>query len=274
MSEQKNKSFIYWILTAVIASFIFVLGFFLFEKIFIEQSQDYLIAGYSAFFGAFFAFILIRIAEILKEMWKRQEKANNELVILDRLMNINYGILDSNIIIVDDFIKVLQKIESEDSVYVNPIHKLAVRKESSLNLANIHYLNKIFSLMVDFERSNNDVDTINGWNKELRTALIQRNISREEYRVNAKKILEDLPSLKKYFLHLSEEIISAMAENRILMRKQETFYHQLLVCYLGFNQVGVSGKEIETEKEIIKEEIQQVKKESKEKVDKIFGNET
>ena len=187
-------------------------------------------------------------------------------------MNINYGILFDNIDFIEKFISVLQK--EGGGVYVNPLHKLTVRQEASLNLANIHYLNKIFSLMLDFERSNSDVDTINSWNKELRTALIQKNISQEEYKLNKEEILGNLPDLKKYFLYLAEKIVSAVAENRILMRKEETFYHRLLVCYLGFNQDKVRDEEIETEKIIVKREIQKVREDSKEKLDKLFGNET
>lgn len=254
------------ILLSIIFSFFFVFCVFFFIKIFINGSSEYIYQGYAAFLGAFLAFLFVRLAEFFERIRNRQKMAYNEIVTLDSVLNVNYGILHDNLFLIDNFIKAL----TEAKAHIGSIHQFYISNDYLTNLINMYHINRLFSLFTDLRRMNNDIDTSNAWNVELRTAYTQKNITIEEYKLNAQELVKKLSELKKHLVVLGTEIEEVAVENRIIMQKEKPMFLGFTNLIFGSDKIKFSAEEKNIEKEKFKNEVDALQKKSQEKINKAY----
>lgn len=255
-----TKNILVILFLAIIFSFVFVFFYFVFSKIFIEGSDVYIVNGLGALMGAFFAFLFMRIADFLDRIYKREKQAYNEHIFLERYFNYTGNTIHHNIYLMEGLAKALDN----GMLSLHAINSIPLRYEALLNLRNLDFINKLFSIMEDFKKFNDDIVIVNNWNNELRTALIQAHIPHEKYKEEAKEFLKIVLALKKFCENLFyEKLPNFMAENRLIIRKHQTLISKAMNFF--FVERSPSSEEIEKEKKIvIKEGEESMKKDQKE----------
>jgi len=194
-----------------------------FYWIFIGVSSSYTKEIVSAFAGAFFAYLFIRFAEVFDSFRQRQKNNYNELVYLERLLNLYLTATDNN----KNFSQDLSKGLKEGVLTLVILGAYDVRVESLMNLTDIKYLNKIFGLIITLKGANHDIELTTKWNDELRLALIQKNIDLPKYKEQCIVLSKNVDILAKFFDSLYEKIIDLIAENAVLMEKSQPLLTKL-----------------------------------------------
>ena len=263
------------ILLALISAFIFVFGVFIFNKIFIENNANYLNNAVGAFMGAFFAFLFIRIGEVLTKLYERKNKHYNALVGLERACNEYLNIISDNIFVINDFITISKSAlgKNQPFVYFNELHELSVDKEITLNLANIDLINETFSFEVGIDKMNNSIRATNRFYSDIKGAFIQRNIDFETYKANVLILMGKLEELKSFLLSLQEEDKKICAIARILMKDRPLIIR--LINLLVKNKITHDMETgIPDEIKKLEKEIAITQEKSKEKINQILNNGT
>jgi len=105
-----------------------------------DFNNQILIQGFSAFAGAFFAFLSLRLAEFFTKLYQRQVKHYNSLVLLETQLNENGGIIHDNLYILPNFIRVI----SSGNIYFNNLRSIPIYREHYENLYDLDLLNELF----------------------------------------------------------------------------------------------------------------------------------
>ena len=91
------------ILFIVILAFIAVFSLDVFNKLFIEVEANFSNSASAAFFGAFLAFIFVRIGDFFKSYSDRVTKNHSGLIKLQHTLNNALNTLDDNVYIIETF---------------------------------------------------------------------------------------------------------------------------------------------------------------------------
>ncbi len=228
----------------------------------------------SAFAGAFFAFLFIRLAAWLKD--KRELKRNNRrsLARIQFICNINYGVLSDSLFVADWILKVIKEAEEKKQLpfSANRLDKLSVEKDVLLDLDNFDFLNDYFSYLVTLEKHNNDIDSINQFHESMKMAKLSSIITSENYVENMNRLAKNIKLYKKFCADTMERTEVILAKSRVLLLREKSFLKRIFtskpkVYSRSFN------KKLLAELAILKKEMEFVKKRSKEEMDKIISTE-
>lgn len=95
---MKNiKDLFQLLLIVIICAFVYFFSLFLFSKIFLEDTAIGSSTALGSLFGAFFAFLFIRIGDFFAKLYKNQEENFNGLILLHRILNRNIFVANNNI---------------------------------------------------------------------------------------------------------------------------------------------------------------------------------
>ncbi|MCX6765763.1 MAG: hypothetical protein NT136_02280 [Candidatus Moranbacteria bacterium] len=258
------------LLLTLICSFIFVFGFFIFNKIFISNDIRYINSAISAFMGAFFAFLFIRLADALTRIYDRQVKHYNALVKIERICNRYLNVISDNIFIIDDFINIAQDaIEyNRPFVYFNVLHEFALDEEISVDLMNLDLVNEVFSFETSVDKMNGSINSTNRFYSEIKKAFIQKHIDFETYKINIEILIKKVAELKVFLEDLESENKKIVVKTRILMKEKPIFtkiVHLIAAAKYPHNLTN----EISIEMKKLEEEINETRKKSKARIDEI-----
>lgn len=106
-----------------------------------DINDQLLIQGFSAFAGAFFAFLFLRLAEFLSKVYQRQVKHYNSLVILETQLNELGGIIHDNIYLIPFFRNAI----TSGNIYFSKLRQLPIDRSHYENLHDIDLINDLFS---------------------------------------------------------------------------------------------------------------------------------
>lgn len=87
-----------------------------------DVNNQLLTQGFSAFAGAFFAFLFLRLAEFLSKIYQRQVKHYNSLVILETQLNELGGIIHDNIYLIPFFRNAI----TSGNIYFSKLRQLPI----------------------------------------------------------------------------------------------------------------------------------------------------
>ena len=151
------------ILFATITGFVLALSFALFNGIVIEGNEQLKSISFGAFAGAFFAFIFLRLSEMLTRYSERQKKNYNAIVKLQhicislkRILTENLGIAD---ILLDQAENIIQK--NEQTIMTNRFITTSLDRATVLDLTNVDLINMVTVLYNNIEFMNSSVQTAN-----------------------------------------------------------------------------------------------------------------
>lgn len=204
-----KECFIIFSLTVICGSLFFSIDLIL-RSLFVNEL---LIQTVSAFAGALFAFLFVRLADFLDAIYKRQKLHYNSLVTLETQLNEIGTIMHDNLYIMPNFRRVILT----GNVYFNNLHTVFIDKSHYEKLYDIQLLNELFSYNYQLRRINDDIETItNGYN-ELKSVLFQTN-NLDHYKANTKLMAEQLQILEAFIKDIQEQTIKLWARIRVQIR--------------------------------------------------------
>src|SRR3972149_10931324 len=165
-----------------------------------DINDQLLIQGFSAFAGAFFAFLFLRLAEFLSKVYQRQVKHYNSLVILETQLNELGGIIHDNLYLIPPF---KQGITS-GNIYFSKLRPLPIDRSHYKNLYDIDLINDLFSFNYQLRKLNDDIDSLTDGYAEIKNAYIQHNIQKPDYLINAQISAQLLTALEVFLKDMEE----------------------------------------------------------------------
>nr|WP_320048317.1 hypothetical protein [uncultured Desulfuromonas sp.] len=267
------KKFIETALFATIFGFFAFAAFFVFTELFSAQNPKFIDNFQGAFVGAFFAFLFLRFADGLSRIYERHAKNNKALILLEHHLNDCGGIIHDNIYILDRFLVLIEELEKDSSlplVYSNILHPIPINKEIPVDLINIDSINELASYNLRTRKMNDSMQNLNNSYQQIKTSFVERHINPQTYVANVVGLKEDTLILRDFLSQLQKETVNVLATSRILCRDR-TFFSRIVLLTFKQRYSKAYKENITTEINILKKEIDQVAKESKDRIDKIIG---
>lgn len=224
------------------------------------------IEGFSAFAGAFFAFLFLRLGEFLTKLYQREVKHYNSLVILETQLNEIGGIIHDNLYILPNFIRVIKS----GNIYFNNLHQIPIDKGHYENLYDLDLLNLLFSYNYQVRKINDDMATASLGYQDIKNALIQKHIAPEHYKVNANLLAENLKQIEIFLTELQEETVKLLARIRVQMRYDRPLGTRIMSIFIHTYGEKVKQKEIDKEVEKLNKEIEDTKTASQKQIEEIL----
>lgn len=188
----------------------------------------------AAFAGAFFAYVFGRIADLFKSIYKRKSDHYNELVYLERFLNLHLNTTADNISTLREMVKNLRNGFLEISL----LNIYELPEKSLMSIRNMPYLNKLLGFVISLRKINHDLELTEHWNTELRTALVQKNIDITKYNQEASRLADNVEVLVKSLESFEDEIIDLLSENAVYLKRDKTILGRI---------IKVDNREISTE---------------------------
>jgi hypothetical protein len=262
------------ILFVVIIVFVAVFCWQIFNKLFIQSSTQFSDSAVAAFFGAFLAFLFIRLGEFFKSYSERISKGHNALIKLEYSLNSLLGQLDDNVYVTEIFEKyydsyVKNKQNSRVFVWANRLTPVKIPDDMLIDLLNIDLINELFLLNEGLRKLNDSMETINGAYKESKDALISKAIVPENYIENLSGIHKNILEIRKFIKSSITEITEALAAIRVLA-KDRPLIGYLLQRLPSYKYGRIFKAKRENELRILCQEMNEIKKDSKSKIDTIL----
>ncbi len=256
--------FLFW---GVFIFVIVLIVFLIFFNVVPNLNEDVIRSGIVAFFGAFFAFIFVKISEWFSIIRKNNENHFNGLVKIERLINRVISRLEKNILIFQDYVEALNSM----NMITWSSHPVPFCNELADDLKNIDFINEYFSFSLDIETLNNDFVTIGTMYDEVKGLFINKTIKPETYKNNVSFCVNKIEGIVEFMKTYQENAIKLLAKTRLLSkeRKNITF---LFGAFPKKHYIKKFDEEVEEELKVLKEEIEEVRKKSQEEINRIKGD--
>lgn len=231
-----------------------------------QFQQNLLTQGFSAFAGAFFAFIFLRLATFFSKLYQRQVDHYNSLVLLESQLNEIGGIIHDNLYLIPDFRQVI----TSGNIYFNNLHKIPIDKSHYINLYNLDLINDLFSYNYQLRKLNDDIETISLGYQDIKNALIEKNITAEHYKINAESLAGKLKIIEIFLTEQEKETIRLLARIRVQIRKDMPLGTRLMRLVSPLKDEKPSQQEIDNEIEKLNKEIGETKTTSQKQIEEIL----
>lgn len=225
-----------------------------------------LIEGFGAFAGAFFAFLFLRLAEFLTKLYQREVKHYNSLVLLETQLNEVGGIIHDNLYVLPNFIRVIKS----GNIYFNNLHILPIDKSHYDNLYNLELMNALFSYQYQTRKLNDDMTTVTLGYTDIKNALIQKNIGKPDYIVNAELMAINLKQIEMFLAELQNETVDLLARVRVQMVYDKPLGTKIQSFFIRSSGKKIKKEEIKKEKKKLLKEIEETKTQSQKQIDEIL----
>lgn len=268
---------VFAILFIVSLVFIAVFCWQVFSLLFIQTNTQFSNTVVAAFFGAFMAFLSIRIGDFFKSYSERISKGHNALIKVEYLLNSLLSEIDDNVYLIETFEELYDKNMKNQGnlrvfVWANRLTPLKVFDDLLIDLLNIDLINELFTLNIHLRKLNDSMETMNGAYKEAKDALISKAIDPENYIENLTRIHKTLLDIKKFLHDSLSETTQALSAVRVMAKNRPLIGY--LLKKLPSYKYGRRFKiERENERKKILQEIDKTKKESKSRIDTILEKE-
>jgi len=231
-----------------------------------DFNNQILVQGFSAFSGAFFAFLFLRLSEFFSKLYQRQVQHYNSLVILETQLNEIGGIIHDNLYILPNFIKVI----TSGNVYFNNLRPIPIDKNHYTNLYDLIILNELFSYNYQVRKINDDMETACLGYQDIKNALIEKNITSADYLINSTSISTNLKQIEIFLTELEIATVKLLARIRVQMRYDKPLGTKLQSLFIYSYGAKIRKEEIEKETKKLNKEIEETKTESQKEIDEIL----
>lgn len=242
-----KNSFIFFSLT-VIGGFIFFSVFLIFNSI---TNKELLSQTVSAFAGAFFAFLLLRLSDFFTGVYKRKVMHFNSLVMLETQLNEIGTIIDSNLYIIPEFINVI----ASGKIYFNNLRIIPVDKSHFEKLFDIDLMNELFSYQYDIRKINDDIQTLNTAYEDIKNAIIDKKNTPEGNKANTEMIISKLKLFNIFMAKLFDKTLLLLTRIRVQLREDMPLGTALQRYFI--RTIKPKEKEINNELNKLKNEIEE-----------------
>lgn len=263
---MKIKQFFIVVGIALIFAFVFVFGFFIFNKIFIGQDFGYIDSAIGAFMGAFFAFLFIRLGDAFNALYQRQIKHHNALVKLELYLHDTMYLMEHNEFVANDYKNTFKEAKSLKKVIVNP-HQFSVfplAEELQLELFGKEILNMLFSFTFRLKGINADLkSTIDFYSDLKQTCISSKDVA--TYLENIKMVEERSEVIKAYFIALRKDGIKLICETRVQL-KRKTIMTSIMFVIMRIEYKPATDVELTEERKTLLDDQRILQEESKERM--------
>ena len=230
-----------------------------------ESNKDIVQSGIIAFFGAFFAFIFVKIAEWTTIIRKGNINHFNSLMKIERLLNRITDRLEENILVFGKNLDALRSMK----LLAWSSHEIPFDNELADDLKNIDFINDYFSFSLDIESIKNDFMTMKSMYEEVKNLFVNKKISPETYEDNVSFCINKMESIIRFMKAYQENAIQLLAKTRILQKEKEKNWTFLFGAFPKTHYIKNFNEKVKEELEILKKEIDEVRKKSEEEKNKI-----
>jgi len=237
-----------------------------------SESFNYLGIFLSAFGGAFFAFLFLKISEFLNNSHNINLINISSLNKIQLMMNEHLDLIAGNIYNINEFSSQIKKAQIEKFTLISPNQPSEIPFDDSIiiNLNNRYLINELLSYKMKLARCNSDSLSINKLIEFHMTALQQKAISADSYMKNLEICAKNYVDIKKAFESLNVKTKTILAMTRIRLKKDKPII-------LGKFNLTIKGRRnekkfsslLDNEKNILDKEINEVTAKSKEYISKI-----
>lgn len=268
MKNNWFKNIFYLTLFAIIFAFFFIFAWKIFDRIFFAQSNSNIQFQFlSAFAGAFFAFLFIRIGDSLSKIYDRAVKHFNALVKAEYQMNVYLNEINDNIFILESIKKAISlKIISLDDLKEFPIND-----DLLIELNNIEIIQDFFNLNINFSKANRSMTTVMKIYAELRNSFLDKKINQASYQLNLTHVQKNADLLIALLVNLDKKVVELLSKIRIKEKKDKPLL-TLVMQRLSISK-RIEDKELNAEIKQLEKEIEAEKEKSTKELKEIFKNE-
>lgn len=222
--------------------------------------------GLSAFAGAFFAFLFLRLAEFLLRIHQRKVKHYNSLVLLETQLNELGGIIDDNLYLIPPFKKAI----TSGLIYFSKLRQLPIDRSHYENLHDVSLINDLFTHNYRLRKVNDDIDSLTGGYADIKNAYIQQQIQQQDYLVNANFTAELLEQLEAFLMDTKERTIKLQAKIRLMLKRDVTLGTKIQRCFIRTSGASIKQEDIDKEEEKLRKEIEENKLKSQKEIEEIL----
>ncbi|MBP7060841.1 MAG: hypothetical protein KBA91_02580, partial [Candidatus Moranbacteria bacterium] len=148
---------------------------------------------------------------------------------------------------------------------------LSIDKSHYEMLYDLSLKNELYTYHYDLRRLNDDVENISKGYDEIRVALLQKNLTLEDYRSNVGSLAESLDQqLRPFLIHLQDKIVTLLARVRLQIKYDRPLGSRIMSVFLKTKGPELDKKEIEIEKKIVLTELEKNAETSKIEKEKIL----
>ncbi len=231
-----------------------------------DINDQLLIQGFSAFAGAFFAFLFLRLAEFLSRVYQRQVKHYNSLVILETQLNELGGIIHDNLYLIPPF----RTAVTSGNIYFSKLRQLPIDRSHYKNLHDIDLLNDLFTFNYELRKINDDIDSLADGYTDIKNAYIQRHIEKQDYLANAQISAEHLTALEAFLGDIEDRVVQLMAKVRLMLKKDVPLGTIIARWFIHTSGSSLKKADIDKEAGKLLKEIEDTKTQSQKEIEEVL----
>lgn len=231
-----------------------------------DINDQLLIQGFSAFAGAFFAFLFLRLAEFLSKVYQRQVKHYNSLVILETQLNELGGIIHDNIYLIPFFRNAI----TSGNIYFSKLRQLPIDRSHYENLHDIDLINDLFSFNYQLRKLNDDMDSLADGYADIKNAYIQHHIQKQDYLINAQISAELLIALEAFLGDTESRTVQLIAKVRLMLKKDVPLGTIIARWFIPTSGSSLKKADIDKEAEKLLKEIEDTKTQSQKEIEEVL----
>jgi len=259
--------------TIILALISIVAGAFVYNTISAGSGRE---ALFSAFGGAFFAYVFVRVGDLFNRLSKR-EKLNLDTVIEQGYaLNDHLNRIDLDIKIADALIELVNK--QSKVVYTMRFKPIPVDKSRLQDMKNLDFINDMFNYFVDVEKINDGLDIILEFSIKLieeHSNMILSGVSattlQQVYKANSEVLVGMIQDSKNLLKTAEKDCVELIAKSEYVYEHRNMW---LSLTYAG-RMGGHYGDDLKKELSKLVAEIEKSRNEngvaSKKKIEKTLG---
>jgi hypothetical protein len=275
---KRAKTAIEVLLLAVIAAFVTAACLIVFVDLFYTAGPQPSDAFRGGFWGAFLAFIFVRVSEAMNRFYQAGKDHRKGLGQVQFRLNEALNISNDNLFVLEQWDAFYLKTKEVHRTKVVPVFTNRIEfapsvKDALMDLGSIGLVNELFLLESDLRKLNDSLETWQRSYEVARSAFIAKDIDLATYLANVEQSNEHVQTLRKFVEGYMEDVIGALAATRLL-----TQYKPFLVKFYSwinpdrYSKAQDPNRDAEIQK--LRSEVAQVGAESKKRIDGITGGST
>ncbi len=218
----------------------------------------------AAFVGAFFSYLFVRFAEVIKAIYDRQLSGFNALVGVERWLGATYDDIVADIFAIDNALAA--KASSETIINFNRLTPLRFDWALLDKLSNLDFINELSQFGSDIRKLELTIEDLNSMYGEVRSSFLSKSTDAATYRTNFLIYLDKLTELRKFLSEAEDATKRLTALTRILLRDKPLFPR--IVRRLSRRKMPTEN-EIGAELAKLNHEMEEMRKENAAKIQRI-----
>ncbi len=236
-----------------------------------EPSLQITLLMLSAFSGAAIGFIFSRLAEVLKRYYERVNLHYSALVRLENLCNEQMDSLNRVKFEITSMISSYENAREAGVIpmFMNRPHPVPFDESILIQLANLDLVNEIFAHKLSIIRINSDIEKVNIFSDDLKTALLQKTIGENQYLENLKNLVPKFSELKAHIDLRFGKTVKLCSMVRIRLRKEKPLFNRAIDAIRRTRrEKGFEEMVLKEEKKLL-QEIMEIGNQSQEEINTV-----